>query len=335
LVQRINSGAHSVDLDLDAQLRDIFADAKARPRRKDKLWSKAGKDDEKEEDKDGGVAKRMDYLEITIKEGVNSAHGLGSLLKEIINRHRTLRFFESVADGVLKPSQCAKCHASGVSAPRQDFIVLPCGHRGCRKAFEGKVQGEGRCAVKGCAQQNVIAEDLLQISTLINPKEDNDTVTAQGPYGSKFAAIIDQLRETLAEDSTNRVLLFCQMDPLREKLHVALEKAKIPFGTLDGTPQQMHEAMQRFRNATGNQDRVLLLALDERCAGANLTAANHVFFAHPVLQSGSRSPADIETQAIGRARRFGQVRTVNVWRFLSQQTIEEKLEALNQLERRE
>jgi len=77
----------------------------------------------------------------------------------------------------------------------------------------------------------------------------------------------------------------------------------------------------------------LLLALDERCAGANLTAANHVFFAHPLLQSGSRSPADIETQAIGRARRFGQTRTVNVWRFLSQQTVEEKLEELNQLER--
>jgi len=128
-------------------------------------------------------------------------------------------------------------------------------------------------------------------------------------------------------------LLFCQMDPLRAKLGEALDEAEIPFATLDGTPHQMHSAMQEFKNATGDQSRVLLLALDERCAGANLTAANHVFFAHPLLQSGSRSPADIETQAIGRARRFGQTRTVNVWRFLSQQTVEEKLEELNQLER--
>ena len=335
LVQRINTGAQSVDLDLDARLRRIFAHAIHNPKRKDKLWLKIGKDDEKEEDKDGGVAKRIDDLEMKIKEGVNAAHGLGALLKEITNRHRTLRFFESVADGVLRPNQCAKCHASGESAPRRDFIVLPCGHRGCKKAFFGKVQGEGRCAVKGCAQQNVIAQDLLQISSLIDSKEDDDTVTAQGPYGSKFAAIADQLKEVLAEDTTNRALVFCQMDPLREKLHLALTEAKIPVATLDGTPQAMHQAMQEFKHATGNQKRVLLLALDERCAGANLTAANHIVFAHPVLQNGSRSPADIETQAIGRARRFGQVRTVKVWRFLSQQTVEEKLEELNQLERHE
>merc|ERR1719230_1105325 len=122
------------------------------------------------------------------------------------------------------------------------------------------------------------------------------------------------------------------MDSLRDKLGDALEQAKIPFATLDGTPQAMHQAMQEFKNATGKQSRVLLLALDERCAGANLTAANHVFFAHPVLKNGSRSPSDIETQAIGRARRFGQGRTVKVCRFLSQQTIEETLEERNQLE---
>jgi len=198
-----------------------------------------------------------------------------------------------------------------------------------------KVNGEGRCAVKGCAQQNVILQDLLHVSTLIDAKEDDETVTAQGPFGSKFAAVVSQLQEVLAEDATNRALLFCQMDPLRVKLTKALEKAGIPFATLDGTPQAMHQAMQEFKSATGGQKRVLLLALDERCAGANLTAANHVFFAHPLIQNGSRSPADIETQAIGRARRFGQTRTVNVWRFLSQQTIEEKLEERNQLERHE
>lgn len=335
LVQRIHSGAHSVDEELDARMRDIFTHAKANPKRNDKLWLKIGKDEEKDEEKDGGDKKRIDDLEMRIKEGVNAAHGLGAVLKEITNRHRTLRFFESVADGVLHPKKCAKCHASGESIPKGQFIVLPCGHRGCKKAFMPKVNGEGRCAVKGCAQQNVIAQDLLEISSLINAKEDDETVTAQGPFGSKFASIVSQLQEVLSEDATNRVLLFCQMDQLREKLSEALDDAEIPFATLDGTPQQMHTAMQEFKSATGDESRVLLLALDERCAGANLTAANHVFFAHPLLQSGSRSPADIETQAVGRARRFGQTRTVNIWRFLSQQTIEEKLEELNQLERHE
>merc|ERR1712166_1061541 len=145
-----------------------------------------------------------------------------------------------------------------------------------------KVNGEGRCAVMGCAQQNVTAQDLLCISSLISAKDDHESITATGPFGSKFAAVASQLEEILAKDSTNRALLFCQLDPLREKLQASLKKAHIPFSTLDGTPQQMHDAMQRFRSAEGTDARVLVLALDERCAGANLTAANHVFFAHPL-----------------------------------------------------
>ena len=78
---------------------------------------------------------------------------------------------------------------------------------------------------------------------------------------------------------------------------------------------------------------MLLLGLDASCAGANLTAANFVFFAHPVLRDGARSPADIEAQAIGRARRYGQTRSVQVWRFVTANTIEETLDATNAMER--
>lgn len=336
MVQRIENGSQSVDHELDLQVQAIFARAKSGPKRDDKLWAKAGKDeDDKEDDGEEGEKKRIDGLEMKIKEGVNAAHGLGALLKEIANRHRTLRFFDSVADGVFRPDTCAKCDASGQSLPRRDFVVLPCGHRGCARAFMPRINGEGRCAVKGCAQQNITAQDLLCISSLISAKDDDESITATGPFGSKFAAVASQMGEILAKDPTNRALLFCQQDPLREKLQEALTQAQVPFATLDGTPQQMHAAMQQFRRSQGSDARVLVLALDERCAGANLTAANHVFFVHPLLQSGSRSPADIETQAIGRARRFGQTRTVNVWRFLTQTTIEEKVEELNQLERHE
>lgn len=334
LVKRIENGLQSIDVEVDAVLREIFVHARTSPKRDDKLWAKRGKDGD-EDDKDEGKKKRVDDLEMKIKEGVNAAHGLGALLKEVANRYRTLRFFESVAYGVLHPDECVKCHASGASAPRREFVVLPCGHTGCSHAFMPKVNGEGRCAVEGCAQQNVTAQDLLHLSDLISAKKDSESVVATGPFGSKFAAIVSQLTEVLLEDETNRVLLFCQSDPLRSKLQLALKQARIPFGQLEGTPQQMHEAMQNFRRAKAQQARVLVLALDERCAGANLTAANHVFFAHPLLQSGSRSPSDIETQAIGRARRFGQNRTVNVWRFLTKMTVDEKLEEVNQLERRE
>lgn len=99
LVQRIDTGAQAVGHDLDVQVRKIFAEAKASPQRNDELWAKSGKINEKEDDKDGGEKKRIYDLEMHIKEGVNSPHGLGALLKEIANQHRTLCFFEFVADG--------------------------------------------------------------------------------------------------------------------------------------------------------------------------------------------------------------------------------------------
>ena len=110
----------------------------------------------------------------------------------------------------------------------------------------------------------------------------------------------------------------------------------ITTAELRGSPQKMHETMQRSKAAVGrcSEARVLLLSLDERCAGANLTAANHVMFTHRLLRHDGRSPADIEVQAVGRFRLFGQNRTVHVWHFVTHNTIEEPLELDNQLERR-
>ena len=147
---------------------------------------------------------------------------------------------------------------------------------------------------------------------------------------------VEKVKEVLAKDATNRVLLFCQLPPLMAAVRDALEEKNIATAELKGSPHQMHETMQRFKAAEGrcSEARVLLLSLDEHCAGANLTAANHVMFAHPLLRHDGRSPADIEVQAVGRVRRFGQNRTVHVWHFMIQNTIEEQLELDNQLERR-
>lgn len=105
LVQRIDSGAQSVGHGTDSQVRHIFAQAKANPKRNDELWAKSDKDKEKEDDPCGGGSDRVDDLETQIDEGVNAAHGLEDLLKDIANRNTTLRFFDFVADGLLRPDR--------------------------------------------------------------------------------------------------------------------------------------------------------------------------------------------------------------------------------------
>ena len=71
---------------------------------------------------------------------------------------------------------------------------------------------------------------------------------------------------------------------------------------------------------------VLLLSLAQSASGANLTAANHVFLVHPMLAGTQEKAVSYEMQAIGRARRWGQLRdTVHLWRFITVETVEEEL----------
>lgn len=72
-----------------------------------------------------------------------------------------------------------------------------------------------------------------------------------------------------------------------------------------------------------SEPRVLLLNLrDESAAGANLTAASHAVFVHPLLVHSQVEYDSCDTQAIGRVRRYGQSRTVQIYRFLVDDSID-------------
>jgi len=334
-------GSLVVDCDLNGRIKDIIDHASRCPKRDDKLWARAEKKSGKEAEEDDGAdaqsksdTKKADELAMELREGVTTQHGLNALLQEITSRRKVLRFFDAVAAGILKPKSSIKCDVSGQRLPASEAVVLPCGHCGCEEEVLRRVKAEGRCGAKGCMQQNVTTDDLVRIASLAVDAEHCNTSKASGPFGSKLACLTRQLQQVLAEDGTNRALVFCQMPPLMEMLQKALGQASVAFAQLQGTPQQMHETMERFSSSKGSNPRILLLMLDERCSGSNLTAANHIFFLHPVMRNGPRSAADIETQAVGRARRFGQTRLVHVWRFISATTLEDRMEAENQVERK-
>ena len=86
------------------------------------------------------------------------------------------------------------------------------------------------------------------------------------------------------------------------------------------TQNQRNEMVRRFQEYP--EDKVLILSLKAAGTGLNLTAASQVI--HYDLWW---NPA-IEAQATDRAFRIGQTRNVQVHRFITKGTFEEKIDAL-------
>ena len=100
-----------------------------------------------------------------------------------------------------------------------------------------------------------------------------------------------------------------------------MEANKIAFLEIKGSASVKSKSLEKFQN--DSKERVLLLNVtDESASGANLTSANHAIFLSPLLTQSQEDYDASETQAIGRIRRYGQLKHVNIWRFLSMNTID-------------
>ena len=86
--------------------------------------------------------------------------------------------------------------------------------------------------------------------------------------------------------------------------------------------KQRQEMVDRFQN--NRNDRIFILSLKAAGTGLNLTAATHVI--HYDLWW---NPA-VEAQATDRAYRIGQHKNVQVHRFITQNTFEERIDAMIQ-----
>merc|ERR1711918_147121 len=105
----------------------------------------------------------------------------------------------------------------------------------------------------------------------------------------------------------------------------ALDESGIRTLKIRGSVHSMTNAMEKFQREEIEEgdERVLLLELhNESASGANLTTANHAIFVHPLHVESLYKYIACETQAIGRIRRYGQKKTVYLYRYLAQDTVD-------------
>ncbi|KAI8853555.1 SNF2 family N-terminal domain-containing protein [Chytridium lagenaria] len=131
--------------------------------------------------------------------------------------------------------------------------------------------------------------------------------------------LLDKLLARLQEGG-HRVLIFSQMVRMLDILSDYLVLRGYQHQRLDGSTngEARKRAMDHF-NAEGSQDFVFILSTRAGGLGLNLETADTV-----IIFDSDWNPQN-DLQAMARAHRIGQKKVVNVYRFVSKDTIEEEV----------
>ena len=140
---------------------------------------------------------------------------------------------------------------------------------------------------------------------------------------SKMKLLAETLDEVVSEG--HKALVFSQWTSLLDRVEPVLREAGIPFVRLDGTTRDRKSVVDAFQSDDGPP--VFLISLRAGGTGLNLTAADHVFLLDPWW-----NPA-VEEQAADRAHRIGQDKPVMVYRLVAEETVEERILALQDRKR--
>jgi len=171
-------------------------------------------------------------------------------------------------------------------------------------------------------RQGLVLQMILALKQICNHptqflKDNNMDISLSG----KTIILLDLLRSII--DSNEKVLVFTQFKEMGELLghFIRTELDEEPLFYHGGcTLKQRQSMVDRFQN--DRNARIFILSLKAAGTGLNLTAATNVI--HYDLWW---NPA-VEAQATDRAYRIGQHNNVQVHRFITRDTFEEKIDAM-------
>jgi hypothetical protein len=136
---------------------------------------------------------------------------------------------------------------------------------------------------------------------------------------AKLELLMELLPDLLA--AGRRVLLFSQFTSMLELIEEELEKRQLKWVKLTGQSQNREQLIERF---TSGQVPLFLISLKAGGVGLNLTEADTVIHYDPWWNPAAQA------QATDRAHRIGQTKPVMVYKLVAQDTIEERILALQE-----
>jgi SNF2 family DNA or RNA helicase len=136
---------------------------------------------------------------------------------------------------------------------------------------------------------------------------------------AKLEMLIELLPEMIEEG--RKVLLFSQFTTMLGLIEDEVKKLGIDYAKLTGQTRKRAEQIDKFQDG---DTPLFLISLKAGGVGLNLTAADTVIHYDPWW-----NPA-VERQATDRAHRIGQQNPVFVYKLISEGTVEEKIQAMQE-----
>ena len=139
----------------------------------------------------------------------------------------------------------------------------------------------------------------------------------------KFENVIHTLENVLLRG--HKVLVFSQFVKHLDIYRQYFNEKEVPYAYLDGATNNRGEIVRDFQE---NDDiKLFLISIKAGGVGLNLTGADYVFILDPWW-----NPA-VEQQAIDRTHRIGQTKNVFIYKFITKDSVEEKILALQDRKR--
>ena len=136
----------------------------------------------------------------------------------------------------------------------------------------------------------------------------------------KLESLKEMIREVVVQ--RHKALVFSQFTQMLAVVREWLDGCGIRYEYLDGKTRNRKGHIETFQN--DDSVKLFLISLKAGGVGLNLTAADYVFLYDPWW-----NPA-VEVQAIDRTHRIGQKNTVFTYRFITRNSVEEKILSLQE-----
>lgn len=203
-------------------------------------------------------------------------------------------------------------------------VITPCAHAYDRSCIEQVIERQHKCPL--CRAD--IEDSTTLVSAAIESGEDAGNVVADPDSPSSKIEALVKILTAQGQAPRAKTVVFSQWTSFLDLVEPHLRRNGIGFTRIDGRMTSGKRDNSTYAFSNDPDCKVLLASLNVCSVGLNLAAANQA-----ILADSWWAPA-IEDQAVDRVYRLGQKRDTTVWRLVMENSIEDRVLAIQERKRK-